>query len=74
MEEKEQAKELIRQIQLNLFKERGVSISQEDISYISSIVIDILINDSKTIYTQGETDIDEYRKYWSEVKKELEKQ
>ena len=72
MTEREKAKELMNKIIDGLFRDRGTKIYQEDVSYISSIIIESIINDSKDVYTSGETDINEFRNYWVKVKNELE--
>ncbi len=72
MTERDKAKELMNKIIDGLFRDRGTEIYQEDVSYISSIIIKSIINDSKDVYTSGETDIDEFRNYWVKVKNELE--
>jgi hypothetical protein len=72
MTERDKAKELMNKIIDGLFRDRGTEIYQEDVSYISSIIIESIINDSKDVYTSGETDIDEFRNYWVKVKNELE--
>jgi hypothetical protein len=72
MTERDKAKELMNKIIDGLFRDRGTEIYQEDVSYISSIIIESIINDSKDVYTSGETDIDEFINYWVKVKNELE--
>ena len=72
MTERDKAKELMNKIIDGLFRDRGTEIYQEDVSYISSIIIESIINDSKDVYTSGETDINEFRNYWVKVKNELE--
>jgi hypothetical protein len=72
MTERDKAKELMNKIIDGLFRDRGTEIYQEDVSYISSIIIESIINDSKDVYTSGETDIDEFINYWVKIKNELE--
>ncbi len=49
MTEREKAKELMNKIIDGLFRDRGTKIYQEDVSYISSIIIESIINDSKDV-------------------------
>jgi hypothetical protein len=72
MTPKEKARDLVDKIQEGLWRDRAVKIYLEDAIYAALIAVDEILESLSDIYIQGETDIDEVRIYYREVKSELD--
>ena len=66
MEAKEKAKQIVNKIKEDLFKKRGVTITDEDAVLCALITVDEIINECGDRYMFSKCD------YWIDVKEELD--